>query len=191
MPGALAVGVKAISRGTGKLASALRVVWYNATRFAYHRPLPFSTTVYGRILTLEAPTRLRMGPSGRIGDGVYFATGLRSEIVIGKEVFINLGCVIVASERVEIGDRSSVAEYVSIRDQEHVVSPGKGTRDQGFKIAPVQIGKNVWIGRGSYIGPGTTIGDGSVVAANSVVRGQFPADVLIAGAPAEVKRKLT
>lgn len=131
-----------------------------------------------------------MGPRGKIGGSVYFATGRESRIEIGEKVFINLGCVLVASELIEIGPRCSIAEYVTIRDQEHRVAPGEGTRDQGFQVAPVRIGKDVWIGRGVYIGPGVTIGDGSVVAANSVVRGHFPANVLIAGAPAVIKKEI-
>ena len=131
-----------------------------------------------------------MGKQCRIGDGVYFATSSTSEINVGNEVNINLGCVIVSIEKIVIGDRTSIAEYVSIRDQEHNFSVGAGTRGQGFSSAPVIIGKNVWIGRGSYIGPGTIIGDNSIVAANSVVSGIFPPGVLLAGAPAKIKREL-
>ena len=187
---AVEIAVKGVSRVRRKATSLLRVLWHNATNFAYHAPLPLSTTVYGRILTLEAPTRVRMGPHGKIGDSVYFATGKASHIEIGERVFINLGCVIVASKLIKIGARTSIAEYVTIRDQEHRVVPGHGTRDQGFNVAPVSIGEDVWIGRGVYIGPGVTIGDGCVVAANSVVRSSFPPGVLIAGVPAVVKKEI-
>lgn len=183
--------IKGVSRGVRRLQSILRVAFLNVSNFGYYDSLPLSTIVYGRVLTLEAPTRLKMGAHGRIGDSVYFATGLDSEIILGSEVFINIGCVIVSSKRIEIGSRTSIAEYVTIRDQEHEVAPGGGTRGAGFKVAPIQIGKNVWIGRGVYIGPGTRIGDGCVIGANSVVHGTFPSNVLIAGAPATVKRDLT
>ena len=184
------VVVKVVSRVRRRTTSLLRVLWHNATNFCYYSSLPLSTTVYGRILTLDAPTRVRMGANGKIGDSVYFATGGESRIEIGHSVFINLGCVIVASELIEIGQNTSIAEYVTIRDQEHRVIRGKGTRDQGYVVAPVKIGKAVWIGRGSYIGPGVSIGDGCVIAANSVVKGIFPPNVLIAGAPAVIKREI-
>lgn len=132
-----------------------------------------------------------MGPNGRLGDSVYFATGRDSYIELGTEVFLNIGCVLVASKRIEIGDQTSIAEYVTIRDQEHRVKSGIGTRGQGYHTSPVKIGRGVWIGRGVYIGPGVEIGDGCVVAANSVVKGTFPPNVLIAGAPAKIKRSIS
>lgn len=131
-----------------------------------------------------------MGANGKIGDSVYFATGQDSKIEVGSGVFINLGCVIVASKRIQIGDNTSIAEYVTIRDQEHKVSRGQGTRNQGYSVAPIAIGRDVWIGRGVYIGPGVTIGDGCVVAANSVVKDSFPPNVVIAGAPAVIKKEV-
>lgn len=96
----------------------------------------------------------------------------------------------VATEAITIGDHVAIAEYVTIRDQEHRFRPGYGVRGQGYNSAPVTVGDNCWIGRGVYIGPGTTIGKNSIVGANSVVRGTFPDGVLIAGTPAVIKKVL-
>lgn len=189
MRGALIL-VKALSRIHLRVRSLLALSWHNLTNFGFHCPLPLSTIIYGRILTLESPTRLRLGRRCRVGDSSYFATARAAEILVGDDVNINLGCVFVACELIRIGSRTSIAEYVSIRDQEHRVAAGMGTRDQGYRVAPILIGENVWIGRGAYIGPGTVLGDGCVVAANSVVKGQFPPNVLVAGAPAVIKRSI-
>ncbi len=146
---------------------------------------------YGRV-RLPLPFRnVIVGRNCSIGDATFFHTGSTSHIVIGDGTQLNTGCHVVANERITIGDNVSIAEYVSIRDQEHKFSVERGTREQGYYVAPVDIGSNVWIGRGVYIGPGTTIGSGSIVGANSVVRGKFPPNVLIAGAPAVVKKQLT
>lgn len=172
------------------LGNVVRLAWYNGTCFMWYRSLPLSTTIYGKLRLLHRPCRLSMGPRGRLGDGVYLATSLRSTIHIGSNVTINVGCVLVAVDSISIGDNTAIAEYVSIRDQEHLHCETTGVRDMGFHVDKVTIGSNVWIGRGVYIGPGASIGDSSIVAANSVVRGHFPPGVLLAGAPATIKKYL-
>ena len=54
----------------------------------------------------------------------------------------------------------------------------------------ITVGEDCWIGGGSVICPGVTIGNRVVVAAGSVVVDDVPDDVLVAGNPAVVKRKL-
>lgn len=180
--------VRAVSHLLHWLAHRLRWLWANLTTFVWHSPLPWSTTVYGRIRVLHRPVRLRIGKRCRIGDCTYFATSLTSTIEMGDDVTMNQGCVFVAVDRIRIGDNTAIAEYVSIRDQAHNTSSTSGVRGQGFKTSEVEIGRNVWIGKGAYIGAGTVIGDNCVVGANSVVHGEFPANALIVGAPAKVKR---
>ncbi|WP_407348912.1 acyltransferase [Congregibacter variabilis] len=182
--------IKLLSRVLREISRKLRLLYYNATVFGYYKPFPYSTTIYGRIRTLDTPCNVRLGKSCRIGDDAYFATTQHAEICISDEVNINLGCVFVSIVGISVGERTSIAEYVSIRDQEHRFDPNLGSRDLGYISGKVKIGKNVWIGRGVYIGPNVEIGDGSIVAANSVVRDSFPGSVLIAGAPATVKRTL-
>jgi len=65
-------------------------------------------------------------------------------------------------------------------------------------IGDVEVGDgtSIWfgaIGSGAVVLPYTTFGPHTVVAANSTVleRSEFPANVLIAGSPAKVKRELS
>ncbi|MEM9234615.1 MAG: acyltransferase, partial [Pseudomonadota bacterium] len=139
---------------------------------------------------LHLPVRLELGQYCRIGDGTYFTTADKATIRIGDRVNINLGCVLVAIDGITIGENTSIAEYVSIRDQAHKMDADDGVRGGEYSSAPVTIGKNVWIGRGVYIGAGTVIGDNCVIGANSVVHGEFPPFSLIAGAPATVRKRL-
>lgn len=185
------LGIRALSEVAHRLLIFWRLARANLTIFLFWRLLPASTVIYGRIQILHRPCRFSIGPRGRLGDGLYLATSQTSTIVAGSDVTINLGCVMVAMERISIGDRVAIAEYVTIRDQEHRFAQGLGVREQGYNVAAVEIGDNVWIGRGVYIGPGTKIGKDCIVGANSVVRGNFPDGVLIAGTPAVVKRRLS
>ncbi|RWC35144.1 MAG: acyltransferase [Mesorhizobium sp.] len=149
------------------------------------------TTFHGRVRFPLPFRNIIIGRECMIGDSAFFYTGRRSNIFIGNHCSVNSGCHIVASECITIGDNVAIAEYVSIRDQEHRFSTISGVRGQGFNVASVLIHSNVWIGRGVYIGPGVTIESGTIVAANSVVRrGHYPPNVLLAGAPAVVKKYL-
>jgi len=144
----------------------------------------------GRI-RLPLPFRkITIGANCMIGHDVFFQTGRNSSISLGSETSLNTGCHVVAMQSIVIGNNVAIGEYVSIRDQEHRFSPATGVRGQGFRVAPIIIEDNVWIGRGVYIGPGVHIRSGTIVAANSVVRGSFPANVLLAGAPASVRRNI-
>lgn len=108
--------------------------------------------------------------------------------MIGSDSYIGAGAVIAASELITIGRDALIAEYVTIRDQDHEFESHGPTRLAGMRTAPIHIGDNVWIGAKATITRGVTIGDNAVVGANSVVTGDVPADAVYAGAPARLIR---
>ncbi len=55
---------------------------------------------------------------------------------------------------------------------------------------PISIENDVWIAAGVTILRGVTIGAGSIVAAGSVVTKDVPPNVIVAGNPAQLVRKL-
>lgn len=58
------------------------------------------------------------------------------------------------------------------------------------KHEKIWIGDNVWIGAGAIVLPGCKIGNNCVVAAGSVVCSDVPDNVMVAGAPATIKKKI-
>ena len=54
----------------------------------------------------------------------------------------------------------------------------------------IVIEDNVWIGMESLILGGVTIGENSVVAARSVVTKDVPPNMLVAGVPAKIVKKI-
>lgn len=188
--GAGGLVLRAVSVALHIVLRNMRLLFYNARAFSSYQLAPFDTIIYGRLKFAHLPCRVALGRRCCLGDGVYFSTGRNALIEIGDDVSINAGCLLVASERIVIGRSTAIGEYVSIRDQAHNFAPGHGVRGQGFRVTPVKIGRNVWVGRGVFIGPGTEIGDNSIIGANSVVHGIFPPNVLVAGAPARVRKTL-
>jgi len=84
---------------------------------------------------------------------------------------------------------------VTIADTDfHALEP-RGRRfnknPEAIGSAPVRIQDNVFVGTGAYILKGVTIGANSVVGAGSVVTSSIPADVIAAGNPARVIRRLS
>jgi len=128
-----------------------------------------------------------------------FVTGYEGSISIGQNTQLN-GVCIVSYKEVVVGKNCQIASSTFIADTDfHPVNPverEKQVLGETFSFSSVSnekisIGDNVWVGWNSTILKGVTIGDNSIVAAGSVVlSGAFPANVIIAGNPAKVVKKL-
>lgn len=57
-------------------------------------------------------------------------------------------------------------------------------------MKPVKLRKNVWIGANVTVLPGVTIGENSIVAADATVTKDVPANVIVAGSPARIIKRL-
>jgi maltose O-acetyltransferase len=127
--------------------------------------------------------------------------GERSEIVapfhcdygchirLGTGTFLNFGCVILDCAWVTIGDRVQIGPSVQIYAGTHPVEADK--RAAGIEFArPVTIGDDVWIGGGAILCPGVSIGSGTTIGAGSVVRRDIPSNVVVAGNPCRLIRRL-
>lgn len=111
-----------------------------------------------------------------------------AKLLFGHNVFINSGCGIAATTRIQIGNDVRIGPRTSIMDSDyHRLDAGVSFTDLP---KPVIIGDNVWIGTRCTILPGVTIGKNSVVAAGSVVIKDVPENVVVAGVPAKVIREL-
>ncbi|MEG2039677.1 MAG: DapH/DapD/GlmU-related protein [Hafnia sp.] len=108
---------------------------------------------------------------------------------IGERTFINKGCAILDTDKVEIGDDVSIGPNVTVCTINHSLHPL--ARLQCWDtIAPVKIGNGVWIGAGTVVLPGVIIGDGAVIGANSVVNCDIPSNTLYAGSPVKYIKNL-
>jgi serine acetyltransferase len=143
--------------------------------------------IYGWLHLCTVPTNIEIGKGCTLGRHLFFGTSRDAKIVLGENSLVNNGTHIVALTGITIGRDTRIAEYVSIRDQNHRFSDrGKLVRSQGYESSPISIGNDVWIGRGVFIGPGIEIGDGAVIGANSVVTRSIPPYSIAVGAPARV-----
>jgi acetyltransferase-like isoleucine patch superfamily enzyme len=105
-------------------------------------------------------------------------------IEIGPNGWLGPGSFVSAQQRVVLGAGSMIAEYVTIRDHDHVHDEQHTMEDWCYTAKPILIGADVWIGSKVSIVPGVTIGDHAFVAANAVVTRDVKPGVRVGGVPA-------
>lgn len=103
-------------------------------------------------------------------------------IHIGDNFFANVGCVILDTFSITIGDNVMIGPHTVISTAGHPIDPA--TRNSGvIHGKPIIIQDNVWIGANCTINPGVTIGKNSVIGSGSVVVHDISPNVVAAGNP--------
>ena len=149
--------------------------------------------VQGNLLEALDEGRARIGSSVLIEPGCWFALYPETaRLEIGDGTFINMGCMLAATELIEIGDHCMFANHCFVADADHRFDdPDVPITWQGMTTrGPVRIGDNCWFGANCVVTGGVTIGDRTVVGANSVVTGDLPGAVVAAGAPAKILKEI-
>jgi acetyltransferase-like isoleucine patch superfamily enzyme len=141
--------------------------------------------------------RVRLQPWGgtiRLADDVQVRDGceLKSKGVLelGPRTILGRNVTLHAHERITFGADVGLAERVTVADSDHRNDGGTRTHFMKLPVVsdPVELGDNVFLGTNAVVLRGTRIGPGAVAAAGAVVRGEQPAGMLLAGAPAVAKK---
>lgn len=94
--------------------------------------------------------------------------------------------------RILIGEKSTIAGSIyTHQDAGSFIFNTPTVRRYPRKVASVTIGDNVYMAAGSMILCGVRVGDNSVIGAGSVVTSDVPANTLVVGVPAKVKKHLS
>ena len=96
---------------------------------------------------------------------------------------------LAGDDRIEIGDRASLAPRVTLVTSSH---PNSSRIREYAPVSrgPVVIEEDAWIGAGAVVLPNVRIGRGAVVGALSVVTQDVPPLHVVAGQPARTVRVL-
>ena len=126
----------------------------------------------GKNVWIVPPMKLAVGKYISIGEGCYF----------------NAGTTFIDDWKIEIGKNCLFGPNVTLCTTGHPISPNH--RMDGMYSFPIKIGNTCWIGANVIVLPGVTIGDNTVIGAGSVVTKDIPANVVAAGNPCHVLRKI-
>ncbi len=124
-----------------------------------------------------------------VGDDFMLWTPLQGvhfdKVKIGNNVAIMSNCLMMASGGITIEDNTMLAANVQLISNNHDLD-----NRPVITCLPIHIKKNCWIGAGATILRGITIGENSVVGAGSVVTKDVPDNVIVAGNPAKIIKKI-
>ena len=113
-----------------------------------------------------------------------------SQIIIHEGVGIS-GSSIVAHDYIEIGKNTLLGANTNIYDNDFHALTIEGRRNnEPANHAPIHIGAECWLASNVTVLKGVTIGDRTTVGAMALVNKDLPSNVLAAGVPAKVIKKI-
>ena len=123
------------------------------------------------------------GKNVYIGDHVWFRAP--GKISLGDDCRIHPMCFLDGGGGIEIGSHSGISIGTQIYSQNHKYKDKNHLYFyQGYDLARVVIGEDVWVGSGVIITAGVTVRKGTIVAAGAVVTKDSEPYSVIAGVPA-------
>jgi len=128
-----------------------------------------------------------------IGDN----TKIGAFVEVQKNAYIGKNCKISSHtficEGVTIEDNVFVGHNVSFINDSYpraTAANGQLQTEADWKVEPILVKKGASIGSGSTILSNVTIGENAIIGAGSIVTKDVPADTIVAGNPARVKRRI-
>ena len=188
---------------------------YNYIRSIYFKLLCFLSTFKTTIVAYFSSVKL--GNNVRFYGSTHFLKAKKGTIIIGNNntfrsrptsnwIGVNRPCMLSAQDnaiikighncgfsgtvigcfnKIIIDDNCRFGANTLITDSDwHPKDPRSG------KSKPIHVEKNVWIGEGARIMKGVKIGKNSVIGAGSIVTKDIPANVIAAGNPCKVLKKI-
>jgi maltose O-acetyltransferase len=130
---------------------------------------------------------------GKAGAGLNIHSPFHCDfgynIEVGDYFFANFNLTILDENLVTFGDHVFVGPNCSFYTAIHPLDIER--RNQNIEAAlPIHVGDNVWFGGGVTVLPGVSIGNNTTIGAGSVVTHDIPDNVVAAGNPCKVIRKI-
>lgn len=153
------------------IKTVIKVLSNKCRFFVLHRILQKNMQITGHTLfsngcdiVVDKKSSFYAGHKCSVEKGTLLAAKNGAVLTLGKGVYINRNCTIVAHKSITLADGVTIGPNTCIYDHDHDLHK----RGQ-FVTDDVSIGKNTWIGAGTIILKGVRIGEECVIAAGSII----------------------
>jgi acetyltransferase-like isoleucine patch superfamily enzyme len=119
-------------------------------------------------------------------SGKIIIYGHYSNLLIGNYRTINYGVLLVAADKLTIGNNVRISPYAQIHTSGLILDQYQRSHFN----RPTIIKDNVWIASGAIINAGVVIGENSVIGAGAVVTKDVEPNSFYAGVPARKIRNI-
>ena len=114
---------------------------------------------------------------------------VKRNLFVGKDVFINVNCLMDLKDKIYIGNNVLIGPNVSFITSTHKILSVDRPRPVE-SLGTIVVEDNVFIGANTTIFGGVVIGKNSVIGACSLVNKSIPPNSIAFGNPAKVSRTL-
>ena len=160
---------------------------FDALGRGHHFMRPWYVELFGAPIALGRYATVIACADARVRLCVWPRQDGEGLIRIGDYSLICPGVRISSACRITVGHSVMLASRVYLTDSDWHDVYDRTAAGQG---APIAIGDNVWIGDSAIVCKGVAIGDNSIVGAGAVVVDDVPPNVVAAGNPARVVKRL-
>lgn len=142
----------------------------------------------GRPCFVEGCRNISIGEKTRIFPGIRMEAIGDGELIIGSNCAIEQNVHLISNgQKLYIGRDTTISANVFISNVDHEYNDvSKSVMEQPLVNKTTQVGERCFIGYGASLLPGTKLGNNCIVGSNAVVKGEFPDNCVIVGAPAKI-----
>lgn len=150
-----------------------------------------SMSYMGKPCFIEGGKGISIGNKTRIFPGIRMEARGTGEISIGNNCAIEQNVHIISQDcKLNIESHTTISANVFISNVDHEYEDvGKSVMDQPVVVKETSVGEGCFIGFGATILPGTRLGKHCIVGSNAVLKGDYPDNCVIVGAPGTVIKK--
>jgi acetyltransferase-like isoleucine patch superfamily enzyme len=148
----------------------------------------WNVVVYGPNISIGSDVVIVAANGHRTNISSVKMGKVEGRITIGSNVLIMNGVRISSACSITIGDGCMLANFCYLTDSDWHDIHDRTSAPGG--CAPIVLERGAWIGDSAIVCKGVRVGENSIVGAGAVVTKDVPANVIVAGNPARVVKKL-